>query len=167
MDLTNIILEMQARIIQLEKEVAQLKEQISQGVASLPRVVAEEKSEESANVVRTRDKTRYMYRGVAYLKNHLVLAVVQAFVAENFPISKEELQCAFPKHLQGSLGVVVDIETARQRNDYDLRFFTDEDEILHLSDGEMVVCSQWGILNIPKFVEHARKFGYEITEIKN
>ena len=165
MDLTNVILEMQSRIIQLEQEVAQLKQQMA--TVSLLNSVAENDSEESANTVRTRDKTRYIFREVAYLKNRLVLAVVQAFVAENYPISKEELLRVFPKQLQGSIGVVADIETAKQRKDYDLRFFTDDDEIVHLSNGEMVVCSQWGILNIPNFVEHARTLGYEIKEIKN
>ena len=165
MDLTNVILEMQSRIIQLEQEVAQLKQQMA--TVSLLNSVAENDSKESANTVRTRDKTRYIFREVAYLKNRLVLAVVQAFVAENYPISKEELFRVFPKQLQGSIGVVADIETAKQRKDYDLRFFTDDDEIVHLSNGEMVVCSQWGILNIPNFVEHARTLGYEIKEIKN
>lgn len=165
MDLTNVILEMQSRIIQLEQEVAQLKQQMA--TVSLLNSVAENDSKESANTVRTRDKTRYIFREVAYLKNRLVLAVVQAFVAENYPISKEELLRVFPKQLQGSIGVVADIETAKQRKDYDLRFFTDDDEIVHLSNGEMVVCSQWGILNIPNFVEHARTLGYEIKEIKN
>ncbi len=165
MDLTNVILEMQSRIIQLEQEVAQLKKQMAS--VSLPNSVAENDSKESANAVRTRDKTRYIFREVAYLKNRLVLEVVQAFVAENYPISKEELLRVFPKQLQGSIGVVADIETAKQRKDYDLRFFTDDDEIVHLSNGEMVVCSQWGILNIPNFVEHARTLGYEIKEIKN
>ena len=165
MDLTNVILEMQSRIIQLEQEVAQLKKQMAS--VSLLNSVAENDSKESANIVRTRDKTRYIFREVAYLKNRLVLEVVQAFVAENYPISKEELLRVFPKQLQGSIGVVADIETAKQRKDYDLRFFTDDDEIVHLSNGEMVVCSQWGILNIPNFVEHARTLGYEIKEIKN
>ena len=165
MDLTNVILEMQSRIIQLEQEVAQLKQQMA--TVSLLNSVAENDSKESANTVRTRDKTRYIFREVAYLKNRLVLEVVQAFVAENYPISKEELLRVFPKQLQGSIGVVADIETAKQRKDYDLRFFTDDDEIVHLSNGEMVVCSQWGILNIPNFVEHARTLGYEIKEIKN
>ena len=165
MDLTNVILEMQSRIIQLEQEVAQLKQQMA--TVSLLNSVAENDSKESANTVRTRDKTRYIFREEAYLKNRLVLAVVQAFVAENYPISKEELLRVFPKQLQGSIGVVADIETAKQRKDYDLRFFTDDDEIVHLSNGEMVVCSQWGILNIPNFVEHARTLGYEIKEIKN
>ena len=45
-------------------------------------------------------------------------------------------------------------------------FFAEEDEILHLSDGDAVVCSQWGIMNIPKFLEQARRFGYEIEEIE-
>lgn len=167
MDLTNVILEMQSRIIQLEQEVAQLKKQMTSVVVSLPKSAVVENREESVNTVRTRDKTRYMFRGVAYLKNHLVLAVVQAFVAEKYPISKEELLRIFPKQLQGSIGVVVDVEAAKQRKDYDLRFFTDDDEIVHLSNGEMAVCSQWGILNIPNFVEHARTLGYEIKEIKN
>ena len=86
MDLTNVILEMQSRIIQLEQEVAQLKKQMTSVVVSLPKSAVVENREESVNTVRTRDKTRYMFRGVAYLKNHLVLAVVQAFVAENYPI---------------------------------------------------------------------------------
>lgn len=174
MDLTNIVLEMQERIIKLEKEVAWLNEQISSkslGIDHfiLKREESSDKSEgnkDTVNKVRMRDKTRYLYDDSVYLKNHLVFAIVRDYVNRNSPLTREELMQAFPKRLQGSIGVVVNIEKAKIRGDYNLRFFTDETEILHLCDGEMVVCSQWGIVNIPYFIEQARLLGYKITEIK-
>ena len=175
MDLTNIVLEMQERIIRLEKEVARLKKQISSESLDMDEFVLkrDEISDEAAgnntdtvNKVRIRDKTRYLYNDAVYLKNHLVLAIVRDYVNRNSPLTREELMQAFPKRLQGSIGVVVNIEKAKIRGDYNLRFFTDETEILHLCDGEMVVCSQWGIVNIPYFIEQARLLGYKITEIK-
>ena len=46
-----------------------------------------------------------------------------------------------------------------------LDFFAKEDEILRLVDGNMFVCSQWGILNIPNFIKRAEQLGYEIQQI--
>lgn len=175
MDLTNIILELQDRVIRLEKEVALLKESLKERDKIQDKAAeASRQNTENNNIIpyniqsiaRTRDKTRYLFQEAVYLKNHLVLAVVQDYVKTHRSLAREELQAVFPKHLQGSIGVVVDIEKAKMRNDYNVRFFTDEDEILHLVDGDMVVCSQWGIINIPNFLERANQLGYIITEIK-
>ncbi len=175
MDLTNIILELQDRVIRLEKEVTLLKESMKERDKIQDDAVATPLHDTEKNdivpyniqsIARTRDKTRYLFQDAVYLKNHLVFAVVQDYVKTHRSLVKEELQEVFPKHLQGSIGVVVDIEKAKMRNDYNVRFFTDENEILHLVDGDMVVCSQWGILNIPNFLERANQLGYIITEIK-
>lgn len=171
MEFTNLILEMQERLIKLEKEVAALKNQAVQQAKSIEEMSAAISANRVAQgdigqTPKTRNKTRYMFRGNVYLKNHLVFAVVRAYVNEGRALSRDDLRLAFPKSLQGSLGVVENLEVAKQRSDYRTRFFAEEDEILHLSDGDAVVCSQWGIMNIPKFLEQARRFGYEIEEIE-
>ena len=40
-----------------------------------------------------------------------------------------------------------------------------EDEIIRLKDGNMLVCSQWGILNIPNFIKRAEQLNYKINQI--
>ena len=67
--------------------------------------------------------------------------------------------------MQGSIGVVEYEVIAKQRKDYQVRFFEKEDEILRLVDGNMLVCSQWGILNISNFIKRAEQLGYEIEQI--
>ena len=54
---------------------------------------------------------------------------------------------------------------AKQRKDYQVRFFAKEDEILQLIDGNMFVCSQWGVLNISNFIKRAEQLGYKIEQI--
>ena len=107
----------------------------------------------------------YMFNGNVYLKNKLVLAVLQDYVANNMEVTCYELKSAFDKSLQGSIGVVEYEDIAKQRKDYQVRFFSKEDEILRLSDGNMIVCSQWGILNIPNFIKRAEQLGYKIEQI--
>ena len=64
-----------------------------------------------------------------------------------------------------SLFVVEYESIAKLRKDYQVRFFEKEDEILQLVDGKMLVCSQWGILNISNFIKRANQLGYEIEPI--
>ena len=52
-----------------------------------------------------------------------------------------------------------------QRKDYQVRFFAKEDEILQLIDGNMMVCSQWGVLNISNFIKRAEQLDYTIEQI--
>ena len=158
MEYNELILDMLNRIVKLEKEVELLKkEKISSEVISKETFVEDRPVQ--------RDKTRYMFNGNVYLKNKLVLAVIKDYVSKNQTITCNELKTVFDKSLQGSIGVVEYEYIARQRKDYRVRFFEKEDEILRLVDGNMLVCSQWGILNISNFIKRAEQLGYEIEQI--
>lgn len=71
---------------------------------------------------RQRDKTRYMFKGNVYLKNKLVLAVLQDYVENNPHIRCNELKSMFDKSLQGSIGVVENEAIANRRKDYQVSF---------------------------------------------
>lgn len=174
MDYANIILEMLDRIKKLELDVAELKhvqqidkvaptDSISNYVTN-PALI--HNTPYTAPTIVKRDTTRYMFEGNVYLKNRLVLAVVKAYVAQNATITRQQLKQAFDKTLQGSIGVVENNEIAALRSDYEVRFFTKPDEVIHLIDGDMYVCSQWGILNIPNFIKRAEQLEFEIEPIK-
>lgn len=122
--------------------------------------------DEQPRPANKRDTTKYMFNGNIYLKNRLVLAIVCDYAKTHAGITRDEMKAVFSKSLQGSIGVVENAETVIQRRDYRVRFFAADDEILHLSDGDMYVCSQWGILNIPNFLLRANQLGYTITDIR-
>lgn len=172
MDYSQIILELMARIQALEKEVAELKKAAPSIPPSPPpqSIIPESPTPEfphppHATQPGKRDTTRYMFEHNVYLKNRLVLAVVQAYVRDNPCLTCAELKAVFPKSLQGSIGVVESARIARQRSDYAVRFFTKENETIHLEDGDMYVCTQWGILNIPNFIKCALQLEYNIEAI--
>ena len=157
MEYNELILDMLNRIVKLEKEVEILKSKEKAGETVLP-VSIDDKPQQ-------RDKTRYMFNGNVYLKNRLVLAIIKEFVSQNPNITCGELKAAFNKSLQGSIGVVEIENIAKRRSDYKVRFFAEEDEIIKLSDGNMLVCSQWGITNIPSFIKRAEQLGFQIESI--
>ena len=158
MECNELILDMLNRIVKLEKEVELLKKEKTSS-----EVISKEEFVEERPVQR--DKTRYMFNGNIYLKNKLVLAVIKDYVSKNQEITCNELKTLFDKSLQGSIGVVEYEIIAKQRKDYEIRFFEKEDEILRLVDGNMLVCSQWGILNISNFIKRAEQLGYVIEQI--
>ena len=158
MEYNELILDMLNRIVKLEKEVELLKKEKSSSDVISKETFVEERPVQ-------RDKTRYMFNGNVYLKNKLVLAVIKDYVSKNQTITCNELKTVFDKSLQGSIGVVENEIIAKQRKDYQVRFFEKEDEILRLVDGNMLVCSQWGILNISNFIKRAEQLGYKIEQI--
>lgn len=169
MDYANIILEMLDRIKKLETEVEKLKqsrceEKNESGENHIPKMPMV-KSSDFITPLNKRDTTRYMFEGNVYLKNRLVLAVVQKYVKENPSVARAELKQIFSKSLQGSIGVVENVEIATSRHDCDVRFFTKDNEIIRLNDGDMYVCNQWGVLNIPNFIKMAGQIGYNIEAI--
>ena len=120
----------------------------------------------------SRDFSKYNFNGRTYGKSRLVLAVVQQYVEDYNPDTLEELKVAFPDKLQGSLGVVRDINDVSEK--YKgiggvKRYFVSEDEIIHLSSGEkVVVCTQFGTQNLEGFINHAMlMLGYEIRKIES
>jgi len=158
MEYQELILDMLNRIVKLEKEVELLKKGKTPSEEIPKETFIEERPAQ-------RDKTRYMFHGNVYLKNKLVLAVVKDYVSKNQSITCNELKTVFDKSLQGSIGVVEYESIAKQRKDYQVRFFAKEDEILQLIDGNMFVCSQWGVLNISNFIKRAEQLGYEFQQI--
>ena len=158
MEYNELILDMLNRIVKLEKEVELLKKEKKPSEMISKETFIEERPQQ-------RDKTRYMFNGNVYLKNKLVLAVIKDYISKNQSITCNDLKTVFDKSLQGSIGVVEYENIARQRKDYQVRFFEKEDEILRLVDGNMLVCSQWGILNISNFIKRAEQLGYEIEQI--
>lgn len=173
MDNASIILEMLSRIQKLEKQVEELQfilknQQVSH--AEEPAIqsgLAMPMTTESFlnGKPKQRDTTKYLFHGAVYAKNRLVLAVVKDYTEKN-RVSFKEVSEVFHPSLQGSIGVVERVEIAKMRQDYQARFFTAENEILVLADGNAYVCNQWGILNIPRFLSRAKELGYHIQEIK-
>ena len=160
MEYAGIILEMLDRIKKLEKDVSELKKVAKSEIKDV------NQQNNSADMsVKRRDNSRYLFEGNIYLKNRLVLAVVKSYLANNTLITRNELKQVFNKSLQGSIGVVEDVEIAKRRADYNIRFFTKENEVLQLIDGEMYVCTQWGILNLPYFLAKAETLGFKIEKV--
>ena len=165
MEYKDLILDMLNRITKLEKEIELLKNERQSNIEKNTESSVFDKNIEDLERPQQRDKTRYMFNGNIYLKNKLVLAVVKDYVSKNIQVTCDELKSIFTKSLQGSIGVVEEENIAKQRKDFNVRFFCKEDEILRLLDGNMLVCSQWGILNISNFIKRAEQLGYIIEQI--
>lgn len=163
MEYKELILDMLNRIVKLEKEVGLLKQEKEACDKSIHSTGEREMFFDERP--QQRDKSRYMFNGNVYLKNKLVLAVVKDYVLKNQTITCNDLKTIFDKSLQGSIGVVEYEGVAKQRKDYQVRFFAKQDEVLQLIDGCMLVCSQWGILNISNFIKRAEQLGYKIEQI--
>ncbi len=143
-----------------EVEIENLKKRIEY----LESIVLNKQTKPVDKQLSNRDKTKYMFEGKVYAKNRLVLAIVKKFVEDNNP-TRDQLFSVFDKSLQGSLGVVEVYENAIKISDASKRFFLKEDDVIKLKDARVVVCTQWGIFNIVKFIKQAQSLGYNIDTI--
>ena len=159
MNYDRILLELIDRVSVLETEVAKLTVNKESAPARLPlqlekTAVNISRSYQGAN---RKDTSRYLFKNRTYGKNRLVLAVVQAYFAENPNISASELVLTFDSRIQGSLGVVRGLDELEQTYpDYQRRFF------VHTVTGDCVVCNQWGKFNIDAFISRAKELGFDI-----
>ena len=113
----------------------------------------------------SRDYSKYEFDGNMYSKNQLVLAVVKKYFSENSFINFDDLISVFPKSLQGSKGVIKKYDDL-SKDEKEKRFFTDKTDILILNSGiRCVVCNQWGVPNIGRFIDKAKELGYSIEKI--
>ena len=146
-----------------ELEILNLKQRIDE----LEKVVFKSNQElisKSKQQSQTRDKTKYMFEGKVYPKNRLVLAVIKKYVEQNNP-TYLELNNVFDKSLQGSLKVVELYENANNISDAAKRYFMKEEDDLNLQNQKVVVCTQWGIFNIAKFIKLAETLNFNIETI--
>ena len=162
MDYEKLLLEFFSRVQALETQVKELKQEVQD--------LRERKDEtcetEQVDVKPRRDKTRYIYRNSIFLKNHLVLCIVKEYVKQHPNITCEQLKETFDRSLQGSYGVVEDEEGVKFYRNCEQRFFMEPEEVIHLVDGDMYVCSQWGKMNISRFIAQAERLGFKIQTLE-
>ncbi len=111
-----------------------------------------------------RDKTKYQFNEQVYGKGRLVLAVVENYVSDHPDIDIDDLAIAFPKNLQGSIGVFNElgyVENKYAKKSHK-RHFLKANEIIQLNGSEIVVCTEWGAGNIENVVQQAESLGYTV-----
>lgn len=118
--------------------------------------------------VRNNDLTKYRFRGEVFGKGRLVLAVIKDYVRENPDKTYSELEKQFPQELQGKQGTFTTEAKARLlMNDTGYRrHYLEPEELVALKDATGAVSSQWGLPNIGRFIDHALKLGFDISEVR-
>lgn len=112
---------------------------------------------------RRKDITKYIFNGEKWNKRQLVLECIKAYIQERNIDTIEDLKVAFPDYVQGSLGIVKRANEAERYSNAAKRFFFKDADIIHLKDGDYVVCSQWDAKNIPAFIKLAEDLGMKIV----
>ncbi len=148
-----------------ENEIKELKKRVELLEKALMTKIL--KKNTNKEQIAKRDKTKYMYNGKIYAKNRLVLAVIKDYTAKH-KCSFDELRKAFDKSLQGSRNVVEKLSNVQKMSDGAKRYFLKDADIIELKDStKVVVCTQWGIFNIKKFIFYATSLGFCIEIINN
>jgi len=114
----------------------------------------------------SKDYTRYLFQENSFNKRKLVLAVIQHWVADKKPTVFEELLKAFPQETRSG-GMFVSEQEAKEIYSRQgiYRHFLGDGEVLEFSDStKYAISNQWGKGNIEKFINQAKKLGYEIEE---
>jgi len=104
-----------------------------------------------------KDYSKFTFNGEDFGKGRLVNKVLKVFVEQNPNITFAELEAKFPKHLQGSYGVFDTVETALEISNKRKRHYIKAEELIKLSDSIVSTCTQWGVGNIVKFVNHVNE----------
>jgi len=130
------------------------------------RVRQQSEERREARQTAARDYTQYLFDGVVHNKRHLVLAVIQKWIAEHPPQNLADLNAAFPREIRGG-AMFTPVQDAQEINNRGgiARHFLGEDEIIRLPDQNcFAVSNQWGRGNIEKFIEKARGLGFQVEE---
>ena len=62
--------------------------------------------------------------------------------------------------------MVEELSNAQKMSDGPKRYFMKDEDIIKLIDGNMVVvCTQWGVFNIERFITCAKALGFKIEFI--
>lgn len=128
--------------------------------------IREKENEREIAKAYKKDNTKYVFNDNIYGKGQLVLAVVKQYVHQHKNLSYKEIEDVFPKDLQGSSkGVINTLFEANEKysDSKTKRYFMNEEDILVSADNiSFVVSTQWGIDNINKILEVAKKENYDI-----
>jgi hypothetical protein len=106
-----------------------------------------------------RDFSKFEFKGNTYNKSRLVHKVLKSYVEENPNVTFAKLEKAFPNWIQGSMGVFTTKENAVAifDNTGHKRYYINANEFIELDDETIASCTQWGIENITKFVDHVNE----------
>ena len=112
----------------------------------------------------SKDTTQYLFDGKKLGKGRLALAIVKRHVEANPAITFAELEKAFPKSCQGSVGVIATAEQANQiySTSGRKRHFLDPEDLIQLQDVTAAISSQWGTGNIDRLLKRAKELGYTV-----
>jgi len=147
--------ELSQKYAQMSREIAAIKMRLD--IKSPERITDD-------NIVR-KDITRYLFNGKQLNKRRLVLECIRQYIEDSGERNPETLKELFPDCLQGSMGIIKPaVEAERYSNATDHYFFNDED-VLNLKDGPYVVCKDWTVHNIQRFLDLMETLGYEIKLI--
>ena len=109
-----------------------------------------------------RDYTKYSVEGLGdkLNKRQLVFTIVKDWISKNNP-SLEDIQAAFPDHIQGSNGFIVLESEVKNAKHFNVK------NPLDINNGmSVVVSNQWGE-NISGFIEHVQSMNYNVSSNKN
>lgn len=113
--------------------------------------------------VKGKDYTKYIFNGQTFGKNRLVLAVIKDYVEKNPNITYSQLKAKFPDSLQGRETFTTEEEA---KNKKDRRNFVKPNELITLADTTTIaVSTEWGLINIPKFLDHCQTNGIIIKVV--
>lgn len=156
--------ELKKKVYDLEKKIDMMAQQLSRlYMKNDIRKTAEPQRKKEQR--KLKDVTKYLFNNRQLCKRELVLQCVKQYVQEHENLSSKELLDTFPDYIQGSLGVVKRIEDAEWYTNAKKRYYFSDEDIIHLSDGDYVICTQWDASNIGKFLKLAEDIGYEIQPI--
>ncbi len=113
-----------------------------------------------------KDYTRYLFHGDSFNKRKLALAVIRHWVKFNKPNNISEVLQVFPQEIRSG-GLFVPEQEAKgiyeRQGIY--RHFLGDGEVLEFPDlTRYAISNQWGKGSIERFIDKAKKLGYEIEE---
>lgn len=157
------------------KELLNRVKELEDKLNSLSRAMAEMAMKNGTRTSRVQEKpvdpvihkdvTKYIFNGEMLAKRQLVLHVIKQYAADKQITEGAELIEAFPDYLQGSLGVVRKAEDAELYEDSKNRYFFEDENVLQMNDGTFVVCKDWTVKNINRFLKTAETAGYQFESI--
>ena len=113
----------------------------------------------------SKDKTKYLMNGKVLCKRKLVLECIKEYVNANPTLSYDEVHNLFPDYIQGPLGVIKPPNQAEKYSNAKKRYFFNDDDVIRISNKEYVVCCQWSINNIKRFIQVAKEIGFIIEPL--
>lgn len=156
--------ELKKRVEELENKMKLMSQQLSTFYMRNDMHITSEGAKQQEQR-KHKDVTKYLFKEKQFCKRELVLQCVKEYVKEHPELNAEQLIDVFPDYVQGSLGIVKRVVDAEWYTNAKKRFYFSDENIIHLSDGDYVVCTQWDAGNIGKFLKLAEDLGFEIQPI--